>query len=157
VTGEHQDETNRRRGHAIEGEDGMRGAPREKSAGARRFERPVGEPGRRTKREEAETRHQERVRGNAERREELGDELFVRAHEWLQRALVHGIVGAERGRRLLERRFEHHRVTVVEGVRERRGGDDPFEAEVGEWKGAKNRRRCSHRVDRRTDVVMKAG
>ena len=76
-------------------------------------------------------------------------------HERSHQARVAVAIGAQCGGRSLERVLQHDRVTIVERVRERGGGQSPGESELLERKRTEKRRRCGHGMNGRADVVTK--
>jgi hypothetical protein len=139
-------------------EKGVAGETGEQSAGAEPREMSAGEGSGGGERVEAEARHEERVARHGEgRRESRFEEGRPTMDDGREQMTPGWAVGAERVGGLGEVAFENHGGAIVEGMSERGGGVNPFEAVGGERERGEEGRGGGERMDGGAEVVEKAG
>ena len=141
---------------AVEGEEGVGGAPCEEAPGSPGRE-PTGGEGRRQCRVEPEAGEGDGVARDAhEGAEDMVLEKRPVGRHTVEDPPVGRTVLPETGGGLGDGAVDENRLLVLEGVGESHGSVNPFEPVIGEGEGAEERRSGGEGVDGRADVVMEA-
>jgi hypothetical protein len=130
----------------------------EKCARARPFEMPLGEALCGLNRADSKPCKKQGMSGDVgEWRKDFVNELFPVAHERLEKLQVGGTVRSESRTRLFDRALQNGGGAVIEWMGKWSRRMNPFQAMLRQWEASENRRGNSERMNRRTDVVDKAG
>ena len=106
---------------------------------------------------QAEARQQERPSWPVQGREDVGEEDFVLCHQRAEEALPGPGVTAKVRRRGAQRALQGQRASAIQGMGQRQGRLNPFEAVLRQWQGAQEGRGQRQGMHRRAEVVREAG